>query len=838
MRKDLVYAARGLLKNPLFTAVAVLSLALGIGGTASVFTVLNAVVVRTLPIERPEQLHAVEVHGADGESTLVSWPVVELASKAMEGAGELFAATRPVSMQVRIAGRTDAAATERSMVELVSGEYFPVLRQRAQIGRLLDVSDNTTVAAHPVAVISDSYWTRRFDRSPDVLGRQITIGGSALTVVGVAAPGFTGPFVAMRNAEVWVPIMMQAAIRYAFNASVTDAADGSQPWTTQPNIAWLRLFVRVPPAEAAAVSNRLTTVVRQEATARVSTDDAERRQRLETQQVHLDEASRGVSTMRGDLTPPLLLLLAMVGVLLAITCGNVAGLLLARGSARGRELAIRVAMGAGRWRVVRQLLVEAVTISLAGGALGLLVAAWGRDALLALGARGADMVTLDVGFDWRVLAFVLVVTIAAGIACGLIPALRSTGGDPTEALKSDSRQVGVGRRSAALGKTLVAAQIAFSLVLLVVAALFMRSMQTLLATDVGYDRQRLLVGRMDVRSLGYSPEERQALYRRVLEHLERLPGVESASVSLNGPLGTSQRSSSLSVEGYTPASGERMLTDEEVVTPGYFATVGLRILDGREFIATDARPDSRTTIVNKSMADRFFPGGSAVGRRWSYGDPIGPESSVIVGVVEDAKYRDIKGTIPNMIYRLADASPDDVLGNLEIRTSGPPSALAPTVRQALLQAEPNLPLFDVVPLDERLNRGIATDRLIAQLLGVFGGLALLLACLGLYGTMTYGITRRRTELGVRMALGADSGRVLRLVVREALGIVALGACLGVPLAIAAGRGMASLLHGVGPVDPASYAAGVGVLFLVATAAACIPAFRASRIDPMVALRGE
>jgi predicted permease len=643
----------------------------------------------------------------------------------------------------------------------------------------------------------------------------------------------------MRNPDVWVPLKMQPTIRYAFNASSSDDADQQKPWPPQPEIAWLRMFVRVPQADdVPAVGSALTLVHQRDVGSRLDPADAEGRRLLDAERMALAPAGRGVSPLRDELSSPLLVLLAMVGVLLAITCGNVASLLAARATAREREIAIRVAIGAGRWRVVRQLLIETLLLSIVGGGLGLLIAAWGRDALLMMFAQGASVVDLDPAFDPRVLVFALAVTVLAGIAAGLVPALRATRVTPTDALKTEARQVGAGggRRGARLGKVLVTAQIAFCLLLLVVAGLFVRSMQSLLLTDVGYDRDRLLVARMDVLSMGFGTEQRQALYERVIGRIERIPGVVSASLSLNGPMGTSHRASSLAVEGHTEAPGEQLRTDEETVTEKYFDTVGLEVVQGRAFTAEDRHPGNRNTLINETMARRFFPRGDALGKRWTSGDPIGPGANVIVGVIRDARYREVRGEMTNMSYTLSAAVPDETLGNVEIRTAVPPGTLVTAVRQAVAEVEPALPVYDVVPLNERMNRDLSNDRLIASLTSTFGAIALVLACLGLYGTISYGVSRRVTELGVRMALGANRAAVLWLVVREALTLVAVGACVGVPLAYAAGRSIKSLLYGVGPVDPATYAASAGLLLVIAGVAAYLPAHRASRIDPMAALR--
>ena len=838
MLNDVRYSIRVLRRSPLVAAVAVLSLALGIGGAASVFTVLNAIVLRDLPVANPQQLHHVETHRPGGDTPRYSWPLVQQAGDALRGRAELFTATAPTQMQVRLARGTDGA--ERSNVQLVSGEFFPALRQRAQLGRLIEPRDVMSPGSSPVMVISDAYWQRRFQRDPAVVGRELIVGGASLTVIGVAAPEFFGPFIAFRNPDVWLPLTMQADVRYAFNASTDDKyADVAQPWSTQAAIEWLWLFARVPEAsEVESVASTLTLLHQQDASTRLD-GTAESRARLQQARVVLADGARGFSFLRGDLAARLVVLLAMVGVLLAITCGNVASILVARASARQREMAVRTALGAERWRVIRQLLVETMIISVGGGLLGLIVAAWGRDLLLSLFTGGAVLIDLDTRFDWRVLLFAVATTMVCGLAAGILPALRGTKIAPTDAIKAQSRQVGHagGRRGALVGKSLVAAQMAFCLLLLVVAGLFIRSMQALSQTDIGFDRDRLLVARVDVRSLGYRDVERRTLYDRLLERVSRVPGVVSASASLNGPLGTSWRASSFVVEGYTPSPNEQLLTNEEVVTEDYFDTVGLAIVEGRGFGADDGRPGRQNIIINETMARRFFPDG-AMGRRWTTDVALSPESPVIVGVVQDAKYVDVRSETPNMVYHFAGASAADVLGNLEVRTLGDPSAVAQQVREAVAEAEPALPIFDVVPLDQRVNRGLTNDRLIANLTTVFGIVALLLACLGLYGTISFGVTRRIAELGLRMALGADRASVAWLVVREAMTLVVIGAIVGLPLALAAGRSVLSLLYGVDPVDVVSYSQATLLLVLVAGLAAFLPAHRASRIDPMAALRSE
>ena len=610
MLNDIRYGLRMLIKSPLFTTIAVLSLALGIGGGVSVFTLLNAIVLRDLPVPNPQQLYAADKYLGNNVANRYSWPMFEQLRDEFKGRAEACVATTPTSMQVRLPRRSDTGAAERSRVQLVSGEFFDVMRQRAHIGRLIEPRDNTTPDANPVIVLSHAYWSRRFEANPNVLGQDVIVGGVSLRVIGVAAPGFFGPNVALRNPDVWIPLMMQHEVRYAFNASQSDNADATKPWAPQAEIEWLSLFLRVPDAtNVAAISRAATLVHQRDATSRLPSPTDDARARLQRERIALSSAGRGVSFLRGDLSSRLFVLLAMMGVMLLITCGNVASLLVARASAREREIAVRAAIGAPRWRVLRQLLVENMLLAFVGGALGLLAAAWGRDLLLSMFTPGATIIDLDTRFDWRVLAFAAAVTTVCGLAAGVLPAVRSTRVSPTDAIKAHARQVGHagGRRGALIGKSLVAGQIAFCLLLLVVAGLFVRSVQALLTTDVGYDRDNLLVAEMDVRALGYADHERQALYDRVLERIRRVPGVRSVSASFNGPMGTSRRASSLAVEGYAAGPDEQLITNEEIVTRDYFETVGLKLLEGRSWTEDDARPDRRNTIINYTMARRFFP---------------------------------------------------------------------------------------------------------------------------------------------------------------------------------------------------------------------------------------
>ena len=839
---DLRYGARLLRRSVGFASIAILSLGLGIGGATAVFSLVNAIVLRTLPVPEPKQLHLLEVAqpGRD-HGELFSGPTFvsvrdELGSRGVE----LFASSSIAGMQLQPDGDELPA---RGNVQLVSGEFFGVLRQQPQIGRLLTVDDNRVLGGHPVAVVSDTYWRRRLHGSSEAVGRRLWINGTNFTIVGVSRPGFFGTTLALRNPDVWIPYMMQADVRYSQNASNSDEADPRKPWPPQPQMSWLTVFARVPASmpEAGAASAITTAYLREREPLLGAGTTEEERARFRQVKVQLSDASAGISRLREGASQPLYVLLAMVLVLLVIACGNVAGLLVSRAAGREREIAIRLSMGAGRGRLVRQMFAESLLLAVAGGAVGMTFAVWARDGLLSLLVNlssSSPAVDLNTGIDWRVLGFSLAASILTGLLCGVLPAFRGTRVPVADSLKQQGRgAVGAdgGRRGMLVGKALVAAQMAFCLLLLVVAGLFGRSLRSLTQTDLGFDRDHVLTARVDVRGAGYSAAERQALYRRLVERLQTLPGVVAASLSANGPLGGSQRISSLSVEGYTAAPDEQVRTNEEVITDRYFETVGLKVIDGRPFGAQDKVEGSRSSIINATMARRFFAGQSAVGKRWSYGGPIDKDARVVIGVVEDARYADLRANPPNMAYTITESVPDEVLSGIEIRTVGSPAAIAQTVRDVLAQAEPRLPLVEVMPLADRVGRGVSQDRMVARLTSIFGGLALLLACLGLYGTVSYGISRRVAELGLRMALGADRGMVLWMVLREALMLVLAGALIGVPLAFAAARSMRALLFNVGAADPISFVLGAAILLAVAAVAAYLPAYRASRIEPMAAL---
>jgi predicted permease len=836
LMRDLRYAVRILLQNPGFTLVAAGSLALAIGGSMAVFTLLNAIVLRSLPVAEPDRVFQALRATTDEAVGRLAWPTVQRARTELAGKAEIAAVSNIAGMQLEPEGG-GAGQAERGTVQLVSGEYFELLRQRPQRGRLLTGSDNVTVGAHPVAVVSDPYWRRQLSASENAVGSSLTINGTAFTVIGIAERQFFGTTLAVRSPDVWIPLVMQPVVRYAQNASSHDGADTRQPWPPQETIEWLSAFVRVPrDTDHSTIAAALTVQRQREAETFFSGGGLEHmRDTVRRERILLEPASRGLSPFRDTVSSSLFVLLAMMGLLLAIACGNVAGLLIARASAREREVAIRLSIGAGRMQLVRQLLTESLLLGAAAGVGGVLLAFWSRDALLKMFAPTANLITMDISFDARVLTVAVGVSVMTGIACGILPAIRGTRVSLADALKAETRGTSSGRRSLFVGKALVTLQMAFCLLALVVAALFVRSLRVLTSVDIGYDREQVVTARLDVRSLGYTAEQRQALYERILDRMRQLPGVASASLSLNGPLAGPERIGGFGIEGYTPAKGERLSSNEEVVTEDYFDTVGLRLLRGRWFRPEDRAPGNRNTIVNETIARRFFKDGDAIGKHWNWGNPVGSDAFIIVGVVEDARYVQLRTPPPNMVYQLATAQDDDILSDLEIRTAGSPAAMTATVRQALAESEPRLPVLDVMPLSGRMAQRVSQDALIARLTSIFSTIALFLACLGLYGTISYGINRRVPEIGLRLALGADRRSVLGLILREALLLVVLGATVGVPLAYFAGRSLRTMLYEIPPVDPIAYGVGGILLIVVGLLAAFLPARRASRIEPMVAL---
>jgi predicted permease len=827
---DVRFGARLLVRGPGFTTVAVLSLALGIGSSTAIFSVVNAIVLRPLPVADPHELHIARAMERSEIDLLFSSAVVERAATLLAGRAQIAAQSSVESVLIATRGEGGVSPPETARLQLVAGDFFGTLRQRGQIGRLLGPDDNRSLGQHPFVVISDRYWSRRFGRSERVLETELLINGTSMAIIGVAAPEFFGATVDTETPDVWASAAMQAALRFAGRYD-RSGGDLLKPWPSQPEIAWLRVLVRVPGKSAAAAAEAMTLARHRESPP--AGRDAV------AVPVTLRPGSSGFSPVRSELTTPLVVLLLAVGLLLAIACANIASLLLARATSRGREMAIRLAMGAGRGRLIRQLLTESLLLASVGGTLGLMLAFWGSPALLTLLTRGESVSSIDVRPDWRVTGVTVATSMVTALAFGLLPAVRGTFVPLGETLRAQGRSVvgaaGRGGRLTA-GRLLIASQMAVAILLLLVAGLFARSFQALVHVDLGYDRDHVLIARIDPRSSGYTVADRPALYTRVFESLARLPGV--VAVSASATMFSGRNRGAFSIEGYSPGPDEQMTTLKEWVTSDYFRTVGLAIQQGRTFGPQDSANSRRVSIINETMARRYFPNENPIGKRLSWGTSnFDADGFEIVGVVEDARYNDLRDESLNMAYVLVVQS-DRFAGNVQVRAEGHPTALTNAVRNTLRDAEPRLAVGTIETLDRRVDRSLAVDRLLAWLTMAFAAAALALACLGLYGTISYAVRRRTAELGMRIALGAERAAVQWLIVREALLLVVVGGLIGLPLAFLTARAVGSLLYATTPSDPVVYGTAVAALIVVSSLAAYIPARRASRLDPLTALRME
>jgi predicted permease len=832
--RDLRFGARLLVRGPAFTAVAILSLALGIGSSTAIFSLLNAIVLRPLPVADPQDLYIAQATEPNELELQFSSAVVDRAVELLAGRAELAAQSSIETVLVETpGGESVPSAPESVRLQLVAADYFGTLRQRAQIGRMLGPDDNRSLGQHPVVVMSDRFWSRRFGRSAGVLSADLIVNGTRMGVVGVTAPEFFGATVTTETPDIWAPVAMQAALHFSGSYD-RSGGDLQKPWPLQPEIAWLQVMIRAPAEHARRASEGLTLALQRETPPGVAPGAG-------LVPVTLLPGAHGFSSLRTELTTPLIILLLAVGLLLAIACANIASLLLARAASRGREMAIRLSIGAGRGRLIRQLLTESLLLAMAGGALGLAFAQWGSAALLTFLTRAGSLTNLDVAPDWRVMAVTFATSMVTAVAFGLLPAVRGTRVSLAESLSATTRSVigtGTHRRRFPVAKLLVAAQMAVAIVLLLVAVLFMQSLRALVEVDVGYDRDEIVVARIDPRSSGYAVAELPALYDRLLDRLAQLPRVVAVSAATSGPFSSSRNRGDFRVEGHTPGADEQMITLKDWVTWDYFRTVGLSIVHGRGFRPEDEAGRRRVCVISDSLAHRYFPNRTPLGRRITWGtDNFGADGFEIVGVVEDARYQDVRAESLNMVY-LPGTQGERYLSRVQVRVGGHAATTISAVRTALREAEPRLAVGAIEPLDDRIATSMGVERVLGWLTMAFGVAALGLVCLGVYGTIAYSVRRRTPELGLRIALGAGRGAVEWLIVREVLLLVAVGSAIGLPLAFAAARAAGALLYGTAPSNPAAYAMSAGLLVIVCAIAAYIPAIRASRLDPMLALRSD
>ena len=832
---DLRYALRRLSKTPGFTLVALLTLALGIGANTGMFTLLNAVLLKSLPVPAPEQLFLVKQSGRTAEKSRFSAPLFQQLRQQLPNDVLMAAMSWPVSFYVAIGNQ----APERVTGQLVSGGYFQAFETYAVLGRLLVPEDDAKLSASPLAVLSYSYWRSHFASDPNVIGRKLSVNSVPFTIVGVAAPGFFGVYPGTEP-DFWMPLTMQSDVKYQSHSSTSLQADPSKPWVPQDTIKWLQLVARVKDAGALP---RLTAVMsevyRQDRESRAHRErDPQQQLSIRRSYLALEPGQQGFATLRQEFRQPLLLLMGMAAMVLLIACANIANLLLARAVARERAIAVQLAIGASRQRLLRQMLIESLLLSFGGGLCGIAVAFWCCQTLPKWASSTAVPIPLNLVPDGRVLLFSLLLALVTGVLFGLAPAWQSTRIDPAGALKSNARSVHGpehgGRWS--LRKNLVICQVALSLILLVGAGMFLRTLLNYAQLDPGFDRDHLVSAHLDTHLVNYQPQEFLPLYQRLIDRIGAIPGVRSASVASCALVSGCFDSSDVILVDQKDSQAKRVNAQVNDVSLDYFKTIGLHLRRGRDLDSRDNLKSPNVALVNETFARRSFANGNAVGRRFAY-DVDDPQSFEIVGVVSDARVNDVKSAAPPVIY-FPMAQNAGNIDSIDIRAAGYPERLIAQVRSAVLDVDHRLPIIAINTLSEQVDRNLTQPRLIARLTIAFGLLALALACLGLYGVMSYTVQRRTGEIGIRLALGSNRSGMLWLVLREALVLVATGALFGLALSAATMRLLTNFLYGLSPEDPLTMALAGALLLAVSMASGFIPAWKASRVDPIEALRFE
>jgi predicted permease len=826
--RDLRLALRTLGQSPAFTAVVVLTLALGIGANTAIFTLMDQVLLRMLPVREPEELVLLDDPGAfqgfrTGAQTL-SHPIY----RSLREQNDVFSgviARFATSLQASYRG-----ATERISGELVSGNYFQVLGVVPALGRTLTEDDDRIPGGHPVAMLSHGYWKRRFGADPKVVGQTLHVNAYPMTIVGVAPPGFSGVEVGAAP-DVFVPLMMKARM--------TPTWDGLDSLWGR----WLNVMARLKPGLSSPVAEaRLNVLYHQlilEELKKRPDSSARFRERYAQNHLFLRPGFRGLSALRQSASLPLLLLMGMVGLVLLIACANVANLLLARGAARQRELAIRLALGARGRDLARQLLVESLVLAFVGGVLGLLVSAWTTDLLLRMLPFEGAARTFHSEPDLRVGLFTMGVSLLTGLLFGLIPAWQTSRPAVTSTLKDEAGSV-IGGGHVGFRKGLVVAQVALSLLLLFAAGLLTRSLHNLRSVDPGFDQERLLTFSVDPSLGGHSGPRALELFRRLQEDLAAQPGALRASMASAPFMTDSASQSTVKVDGYEAKEGENLNPQVNSVGAGFFATFGVPLLEGRDFAPGDVAGAPRVAIVNETFARYFFGSASPLGRRFGFGRDKATDIE-IVGLVRDTKANNLRESTPRYVYlpyTQGDGPEDLAAMTFYVRSTQPESAAALAVRQAVARLDPNLPVSDFKTMRAQVSESLFLERLVAGLSAAFGLLATLLAAVGLYGVMSYTVTRRTREIGIRMAIGAERSSVLWLVLEEVALLAALGIAIGAPLALALSRFAESQLFGLTPYDPLTLVAAMTALAAVTLGSGYLPARRATKVDPMTALRYE
>jgi predicted permease len=828
---DVRYALRILRRSPLFATVAILSLALGIGANTAIFTLMDQIVLRKLPVKDPDSLVMLYQTGAHNGSNMGrrmhSYPMYQDFQQKAEALSEVIC-RRLIAASISVDNQT-----ERVDAEMVSGNFFSMLGVKPAVGRVFSSEEDDQVYnGHPVVVLSYPYWVTRFARDPGVVGKKILVNNYPMTIVGVSAAGFLGLDPA-QSPQIRVPILMKPVV----------APEWAWLKVDDRRTRWVQVFGRLKPgytAESAAASLQVLFLqIRQyESTLPAAAKwSAYGREQFMKGAVHVEKAATGYSELRNSVSAALIVLMCMVGLVLLIACGNVANLLIARALARQKEISVRLSLGASRRQLLRQLLVESMVLATAGGLTGIAFAFGITRGLLALVPAEGNPLLIIPRPDARILLFTLAVTILTGLLFGLIPAWRATRPDLWTTLKDTIGSIaGAHGSSLFLRKSLIAAQVALSFLLLFGAGLFVRSLQNLKATNSGFEgMENLVTFQVSPALSGYDALRAVNFFRDLTDNIRSLPGVKAAAFTTVPLLHGNEWDSSMTVEGYQSKDGEDMQAFMNAPSPGYFRTMGTPILEGRDFDARDVHPNAKVAIVNQRFAKHFFGETSAVGRHLASGVRETKLDIEIVGVVADTLYEGPREGVHRQVFL---PNYGNGTNTFYVRTTADSKAMYGAIRNAVKRLDPSLPVYEMKTLEGQLDQTLLTERLVALLSAGFGLLATGLAIIGLYGVMAFVVTRRTKELGVRLALGARRRAVVWLVMKEVLILVAVGLVIGVPSAIGLGRFVSAQLYGIQGTDLRTAVAMVLFLSAVASGAGMIPAHRASRIDPMTALRFE
>lgn len=836
--RDVRYAWRTMLRTPGVSAVAVLSLALGIGANTGIFALIDNVMLRALPVREPGRLVVFEdvLPHPEFKDVRTRFPVFD----GVAGVASLSAVS---------AGDPDNPA---DVLEgrLVSGNYFDVLGVAPLLGRTLTLEDDMNPGAHPVLVIAYGTWRGRFHGDPSILGQSIRLGSGQLssgwgsggfeedqpvkpasrdfTIVGVMPPRFAGETVGRRT-DFWAPLMMEEHFL------------PGRHWLSRKTASWVQVIARLKPGvsrqQAEAAVNLIHRQWRIDAEGPAITET--RRRDIQRDTMHVLDGGKGFSQLREQFSKPLWIVMAMVATVLLIACANLTNLLLARGAARSRELATRLALGVGRGRLIAQLITESLLLSLLGSALSIPVASGISNGLFAMVSSGEPGTSLDLTPDTRVALFTALVAILATLISGVIPAIRSTRLEIGTVLKESGRGTSGGRSHLSASRTVVIAQVALSVVLLFGAGLFTRTLYNMKAQDLGFTPQNILTARLDPTSGGYKGDDIGVISQRILERMRQIPGVAGATYSDNGLFAGRESGSRVRIDGYQPSTPADSIVRFDQVGPGYFKTVGIPLLLGRDIADTDTAKAPRVAVINESMARFYFGSRNPVGRTFLYDGRNVKFTLTIVGVAKDVRDHQVRrGGLRRFYVSYMQAVDGQMGADFEIRTQLDPAAMERQVRSLVRSVAPSVPVVYFRRVIDQIDDSMITERLVARLSIVFGLLALILGCVGLYGILAYSVVRRTQEIGIRMALGASGRSVLWMVVRDAMALVLIGIAAGVPLALGLSRYLQSLLFGLKPVDAVSIIAVILLMSLMALSAVVFPARRAIHVDPVTALRNE